>query len=115
MSAGGTGLTTVKMQTTSTFLEASWDFVNEAANGTKDIWSICEGMNYPRLVWQIAADDFLCPDGITIDDFMFFLEHWLDDNCDSSNDYCQGTDLDRSGTVDVNDLEIFFVNWSAKQ
>jgi len=111
----GTGKTTAEMQTASTFLEAGWDFVGETENGTQDIWSICEGTNYPRLVWQIPAGDFVCPDGITIDDFLFFMEHWLDDNCDSSNGYCQGTDLDQSGTVDVNDLEIFFENWSAEQ
>jgi hypothetical protein len=114
-SAGGTGLTTAEMQTASTFLEAGWDFLIETANGTEDIWSICEGTNYPRFVWQIPVGDFVCPDDITIDDFLFFMEHWLDDNCDLSNDYCEGTDLDQSGTVDVNDLEIFFKNWPAEQ
>jgi len=114
-SDGGAGKTTAEMQTASTFLEAGWDFVGETENGTQDIWSVCEGTNYPRLVWQIPVGDFVCPDGITIDDFLFFMEHWLDDNCDSSNGYCQGTDLDQSGTVDVNDLEIFFENWSAEQ
>ncbi len=114
-SEGGTGKTTAEMQTLSTFLEAGWDFVGETENGTEDIWSICEGTNYPRFVWQIAAGDFVCPDGITIDDFSFFMEHWLDDNCDLSNGYCQGTDLDQSGTVDVNDLEIFFENWPAER
>jgi hypothetical protein len=115
VSAGGTGKTTAEMQTASTFLDAGWDFVDEVANGTEDIWSICEGTNYPRLVWQIPAGDFVCPYGITIDDFLFFMEHWLDDNCDLSNDYCEGTDLDQSGTVDVSDLEIFFENWLAEK
>jgi hypothetical protein len=110
-SAGGTGKTTAEMQTASTFLEAGWDFVDETANGTEDIWSICEGTNYPRLVWQIPAGDFVCPDGITIEDILFFIEHWRDDNCDLSNDYCEGTDLDFSGTVDEADLEILVENW----
>jgi hypothetical protein len=112
-SAGGVGKTTTEMQTAGTFLDAGWDFVGENANGTEDIWSICEGTNYPRLVWQIPAGDFVCPDGIAIEDFVFFVEHWRDDNCDLGNDYCQGTDLDFSGTVDRNDLEIFFENWLA--
>lgn len=115
VSAGGTGKTTAEMQTSSTFLDASWDFVDETANGTKDIWSICEGTNYPRFVWQIPVGDFVCPDGVTIEDFSFFMEHWLDDNCDLGNGYCEGTDLDQSGTVDVLDLEIFFENWPDKQ
>ena len=114
-SDGGSGRTTAEMQTAGTFLEAGWDFVDEIANGTEDIWSICEGTNYPRFVWQIAAGDFVCPDGITIDDFSFFMEHWLDDNCDLSNGYCQGTDLDQSGTVDINDLEILLENWLAEK
>ncbi len=112
-SAGGTGKTTAEMQMESTFTNAGWDFVDESENGTEDFWSICEGTNYPRLVWQIPAGDFVCPDGIAIEDFVFFIEHWRDDNCDLGNDYCQGTDLDFSGTVDRNDIEIFFENWLA--
>ncbi|MEE9370655.1 MAG: fibronectin type III domain-containing protein, partial [Sedimentisphaerales bacterium] len=29
-----------------------WDFVDETANGTDDIWLICDGRDYPRLCWQ---------------------------------------------------------------
>jgi hypothetical protein len=41
-SAGGEGKTTAEMKTKSTF--NNWDFVN--------IWMICEGIDYPRLLWQ---------------------------------------------------------------
>ncbi len=112
-SAGGRGRTTAEMQTMSTFTDAGWDFVGESVNGTEDIWSICEGTNYPRLAWQIPAGDFVCPDGITIEDYVFFIGHWRDDSCDSSNDYCDGADLDRSGRVDIADLEILVENWLA--
>ena len=54
-SAGGIGKTTAEMQTSGTFLEAGWDFVDETANGTEDIWWILEGQDYPRLWWE--ADD----------------------------------------------------------
>ena len=53
-SAGGTGLTTAEMQTAGTFLDASWDFVDETANGTDDIWWILEGRDYPRLAWELT-------------------------------------------------------------
>ncbi|MHC4328422.1 MAG: GLUG motif-containing protein [Planctomycetota bacterium] len=53
-SAGGTGKTTAEMQTTITFLEAGWDFVDETANGTEDIWWILEGQDYPRLWWEAS-------------------------------------------------------------
>jgi len=112
-SAGGTGKTTAEMKTKSTFTGIGWDFVAESINGTEDIWSICEGTNYPRLRRLIPACDFVCPDGIDKDDFSFFLSHWLDSNCDLSNNYCDGTDLNKSGTVDNEDLEIFIANWQA--
>ncbi|MHC4532744.1 MAG: GLUG motif-containing protein [Planctomycetota bacterium] len=51
-SAGGIGKTTAEMQTAMTFLEAGWDFVDEIANGTEDIWWINEGKVYPRLWWE---------------------------------------------------------------
>ena len=56
ISAGGTGKTTAELQTASTFLEAGWDFVNETANGTEDIWWILEGQGYPRLLWETTEN-----------------------------------------------------------
>jgi len=53
-SAGGTGRSTAEMQTASTFLDAGWDFVDETANGTEDIWWILEGQDYPRLWWEMS-------------------------------------------------------------
>jgi len=57
-SNGGTGKTTAEMQTESTFTDASWDFVAESVNGTEDIWKINEGVDYPRLSWQVVIGDF---------------------------------------------------------
>jgi hypothetical protein len=51
-SAGGTGKTTAEMKMADTFLDAGWDFVDESANGTEDIWWILEGQDYPRLWWE---------------------------------------------------------------
>jgi hypothetical protein len=52
MSSEGYGKTTIEMQTASTFLDAGWDFIDETANGTEDIWWILEGQDYPRLWWE---------------------------------------------------------------
>jgi hypothetical protein len=52
-SGGGIGKTTAQMQTASTFINAGWDFVDETANGTEDIWWILEGQDYPRLWWEV--------------------------------------------------------------
>jgi hypothetical protein len=50
-SAGGTGKSTLEMQTETTFTDAGWDFVGETANGTEDIW-IIDVNDYPKLWWQ---------------------------------------------------------------
>jgi parallel beta-helix repeat protein len=64
-SDGGTGKTTAEMQTATTFLEAGWDFVDEIANGTEDIWWILEGQDYPRLWWELPVEYVV----LVIDDF----------------------------------------------
>jgi The GLUG motif len=56
VSSGGLGKTTAQMRTAGTFLEAGWDFVGEAENGTEDIWWIDEGRDYPRLWWEVLGD-----------------------------------------------------------
>jgi len=50
-------IATAEMQTASTFLQAGWDFVDETANGTDDIWWILEGRDYPRLWWELITDE----------------------------------------------------------
>jgi hypothetical protein len=52
-SDGGTGKSTVEMKTRSTFTSAGWDFVNETVNGTNDIWTIDEHVDYPKLAWSL--------------------------------------------------------------
>jgi len=97
------GKPTVEMQTDSTFTDAGWDFVGETANGTEDIWDICQGTNYPRLVWQIPAADFLCPDGVNFIDYSYFGSAW---NTSDPN-----ADLNLSGLVNHSDLKIFCEQW----
>jgi len=96
------GESTANMQTASTFTDEGWDFV--------DIWTICEGTNYPKFIWRILPADFLCPDGVDFIDYAYFSDYWLNENCAASND-CDGTDFDLSDTVDSNDLKIFCDYW----
>ncbi|MCK5269799.1 MAG: hypothetical protein KAJ46_03405, partial [Sedimentisphaerales bacterium] len=49
VSDGGTGKTTAEMQMQSTFTDAGWDFTNETANGTSQIWQMPTGGGYPVL------------------------------------------------------------------
>jgi formylglycine-generating enzyme required for sulfatase activity len=55
-SAGGMGKTTSEMQTTSTFLDAGWDFVDETANGPNDVWKMWDGYDHPRLAWEAGPN-----------------------------------------------------------
>jgi hypothetical protein len=112
-SAGGTGRTTAQMKTKSTFTAATWDFLDETANGTNDYWRMCvNGVNYPLLTWRFATvGDFACPDGDTIVDFPWLAQHWLLTGCTYSNDYCGWADMNVSGTVDTADLMIFADYW----
>lgn len=104
-SADGTGKTTAEMQTISTFTSAGWDFFST--------WTICEGTNYPVLLWQIRPADFRCPDGVNITDFAWFAQHWRRSNCNPGNYYCEDADLDKSGSVDFADLALFARDWLA--
>jgi len=62
-------------------------------------------------MWQIPVTDFRCPDGVDFIDFAFFASHWLDDTCNAANNSCEGTDLDKSGSVGFTDLKILADNW----
>jgi len=46
-SDGGIGKMTAEMQTQSTFTDAGWDF-------NTPVWTIDEGVDYPRLWWELA-------------------------------------------------------------
>jgi len=61
-SARGTGKTTSELQSAATFLDAGWDFVDEAENGADDIWRIDEGNDYPRLWWEAQISPFSIDD-----------------------------------------------------
>jgi hypothetical protein len=104
-SDGGVGRTTDQMRMVSIFDSVGWDF-------TTPLWAICEGANYPRLAWeQRQAADFVCPDGVAMTDFAFLAAHWLQDNCEELNGYCEGCDLNQSGAVDFTDLRLFVDQW----
>lgn len=102
-SPGGTGKTTAQMKTMSTFTPSAWDF--------STIWTICEAVNYPVLLWQIPQGDFRCPDGVDLIDLAWFAQHWLHNHCSVANSFCDGVDLNESSSVDFADFAIFADNW----
>jgi hypothetical protein len=44
-------------------------------------------------------------------DFAILSNHWKVTNCSSSNNWCNGADIDASGDVGINDLILFAENW----
>lgn len=109
----GIGLLTEEMQDANTFTDVGWDFVGETANGTEDIWDICEGTHYPKQVWQIPIADFTCPDGVNMFDFAVLGSAWLSDPNDANwNQACDIFDPN-DNIIDELDLGAFTENWLA--
>ncbi len=67
-SDGGTGKTTVEMQTAKTFVEAGWDFVN--------VWGIVENQTYPYLR-KYSAADINQDASVNFLDLAVLAENWL--------------------------------------
>lgn len=103
-SSGGEGKTTVEIRDPNTFVSVGWDLVGESANGTDDIWSICEGPAYPRLVWQIPSADWVCPHGVGLEDFGHFGRLWETAEAGTVN-------LDEENGIGFGDLMIFCQQW----
>jgi hypothetical protein len=108
ISASGTGVTTVEMQTKGTFIDAGWDFIAETENGIDDIWTINEHVDYPRFVWRLV--DCAGAFGVDFTDYATLANFWLNQSCTDSNN-CADTDFDFSGSVDFADLGALAQHW----
>jgi hypothetical protein len=109
-SAGGTGKTTAQMQTWSTFTSAGWDFTDETANGTDDIWRMCvNGTDYSLLAWQRwPLGDYYCPDGSDFKDYAVLAGQWRQAPSEPSADIAPDI---RDGIVSGLDLRKLCDNW----
>lgn len=110
ISAGGTGLMTDDMQTMSIFTNAGWDFVGETANGTYDIWTICNHADYPRLTWQFVIGDFDGDGDTDFADFAVFAMRWHQPD---AGFFCGGAGIDLTidDYIGIADLKAFTENW----
>ncbi len=99
--------TTNLMKSAATFKARGWDFVGESANGTDDLWTICETMNYPKFAAMVPAGDFLCPDGVDVEELEFLAQHWL------MLDYDKFVlaDIVDNDIIDIDDLLVVCNNW----
>ena len=111
-SAGGAGVvgkTTAEMKTRATFTAAAWDFLGEDANGTADIWRLCnDEVDYPQLSWVLAQNgDLDCPDGVALEDLIYLAGRWLADTASLA-----GTaDINGDAAVDLCDFALLAQHW----
>jgi hypothetical protein len=112
---GMLGKNTADMQQQATFTVSPylWDFFGETTNGTNDYWRMCvDGADYPRLTWHYILDgDFVCPNGVAVEDLDYYAGRWLMNNCTSGNTYCGGADMNKSGTVNLADFAVLAAHW----
>ena len=109
-SDGGTGKTTVEMQTLATFTDAGWDFIGEFINGSNGLWRMCvDNIEYPRLWWEFTEGDFTCNDGVDLYDFAVLANRWGLSSSDQGYDVKY--DLSDDGVINIDDFAIFAENW----
>ena len=70
-------------------------------------WLVCA---YPFVSEPLFAGDFNRDDKVDATDLMVLSSYWLDATC-SSCDWCEGADMDKSGSVNLVDLTEFCSDW----
>jgi len=97
---------TMKFQIEYTKSPTAWDFVGESTNGEEDIWRLCvDRSDYPRLWWEFASyGDFVCGDGVGVEDFAYLSQRWFADGCGGLLDW-------QGGIVDLVELANLSENW----
>ena len=103
-SDGGQGYDTGSLQQSAIFINAGWDFTNESANGTSDVWRMPFETGYPILAWQKdIVGDLTGQYGVNMEDLAEVGLGW------QTSAKCG--DVDGSGYVDMTDIILLAQNW----
>ena len=109
--SGVIGETTANMQIQSTFTDEGWDFVGEDVNGTDNTWRMCvDGIDYPKLFLEFLAGDIACPDGVEINDLMYLIDYWLEEDCPGTPG-CPIADINADNEISMKDFTDLAANW----
>ena len=65
----------------------------------------------PMTLWVTYLGDIDWDEDVNFSDFALFAYNWLEMDCEESNSWCAGTDLDKSGRVDIFDLVVLADHW----
>jgi hypothetical protein len=79
-----------------------------------NVLAIAAGYNYNVAIVYLIPGDFDANCQVNMADFSTFASRWMDTNCNYSNNWCQKVDLNKSGSVDPNDLKVFTQHWLEK-
>jgi hypothetical protein len=73
--------------------------------------SIAVAWQGPGIIRQAITGPYLTPYVIDFGDFGNFANQWLKTGCTSGTGWCSGSDYDRDGNVQLDDLMQFVENW----
>jgi fibronectin type 3 domain-containing protein len=82
--------------------------IHKASVGNDNISVAWEG---PGISQQVIDGIYLSPCDLKFSAFASFANQWNRTDCSTGNDWCSGTDFDRNGTVDIDDLMTFADGW----
>jgi len=82
--------------------------LHKAGTGNDNIAVAWQG---PGITQQVIDGLFLSPCCLEFEDFAGFASQWNQTGCNAGNDWCNGFDFNRSGSVTINDLNAFVENW----
>lgn len=79
-------------------------------NGMQIAYNYDEVGNRIRRVSTLQADSSI--DGtVNFQDFAILASHWLDEECDYPDEWCEGADINWSTEVGIDDLAILAQQW----
>jgi hypothetical protein len=81
------------------------------SNSTGDFGNVDSIAVEPLPAPVIIKGDFDSDDTVNINDLNSLAALWLSTSCTETNNWCNGTDLNMSGNIDLTDLAIFAANW----
>ncbi len=74
-----------------------WEIAQDSFDTTSLLTTINDTMH------ELLPTDFDCDDVVGLPDMLFLVSYWLNTDCDTDNNWCDRTDLDLSGKVNLAD------------